>query len=163
MAAERPPGSTDLPPLDDMLHSLLHGKHAYTNGFWEDMQAFVHAIDWQNDRWLFGVFSFEALAFVLVIANRRHWERLAVLFMAIGALLFFAERINGIARVHWKEFASQQYFDESGAFFSAILGMPLVVCQFLIVILLLREAATMVIKVKRLELRKDMASKAKQQ
>mmetsp|Transcript_6289 Transcript_6289/g.20131 ORF Transcript_6289/g.20131 Transcript_6289/m.20131 type:complete len:153 (+) Transcript_6289:32-490(+) len=152
-----------MPPLDEFVHTLLHGKHGYTNGFYEDMQAFLHAIDWRNDRWLFLIFLLEGVAFLFVVANRRHWERLAAGFAVIGALLFFAERINEVARRHWKEFASQQYFDESGAFITAILGMPLIICQFLIVILLVKEAALMAVKVKRLELRKSYAEKAKQQ
>mmetsp|Transcript_74722 Transcript_74722/g.173060 ORF Transcript_74722/g.173060 Transcript_74722/m.173060 type:complete len:164 (-) Transcript_74722:171-662(-) len=153
----------DLPPLNELLGTLLRGPHGYTRSFWEDVQAFVRAVDWNQDRWLFLVFAFEAFEFLLVVGNCRHWERNAILFMINGALLALAERINGVARRHWKQFSSQQYFDESGAFITAVVGFPLIACQFLIVILLLKEAAIMVVKVKRLELRRDLVSKSKQQ
>mmetsp|Transcript_129384 Transcript_129384/g.258310 ORF Transcript_129384/g.258310 Transcript_129384/m.258310 type:complete len:174 (+) Transcript_129384:89-610(+) len=153
----------ELPPLQDFIGDLLSGKHAYTSSFWDDVQAFVHAIDWRNDQWIFAVFGMEFLFFVFAVVNRNRWERLSALFVLNSIVLFGAERLNGLAAKHWKDFASQQYFDPSGTFASVVLGVPLLVCQLLIVVFLLREAASMVIKVKRLEFKRDIAQKKKQQ
>merc|ERR1712039_698282 len=105
----------------------------------------------------------ECLIMIFIVLNRRNWERLAAVFLSICALLFGAERLNGLARLHWKSFSSQQYFDEHGAFASVIVGLPCLICQFLIICFLLKEAASMVVKVKRMELKKDMKNKKKDQ
>merc|ERR1712079_290143 len=103
------------------------------------------------------------MVFVIVVANRQRSERLAAVFMVNTALLFGAERINGLAARHWKSFATQQYFDPAGAFMMVMVGMPMLVCQLVILVFLLREAAKMVIKVKRLELRKTLVEKKKEE
>jgi len=145
------------PSLDE-LGDILGGQYAYTQGFWEDVQAFLHAVDWRNDRWLFGLFAVEAMILSFVVFSRRHWERMSFIFLVNSGILFFAERLNTLAATHWKSFSTQMYFDSAGAFAGVVLGMPLVLIQFLLVIFLLREASCMVIKVKRLELRANHAA-----
>mmetsp|Transcript_90032 Transcript_90032/g.155985 ORF Transcript_90032/g.155985 Transcript_90032/m.155985 type:complete len:172 (+) Transcript_90032:52-567(+) len=146
-------------PLEEAVSNLLTGKHAYTQSFWEDLQAFVHAVDWAKDQWIFGVFAVEVAILCLVVLSRRCWEGLAAIFVLNGVLLFFLERLNTLAREHWEAFASQQYFDESGTFACVIFGAPMLICQLVIVVLLLKEASHMVIKVKRMELKKDIKAK----
>mmetsp|Transcript_54543 Transcript_54543/g.97397 ORF Transcript_54543/g.97397 Transcript_54543/m.97397 type:complete len:170 (+) Transcript_54543:84-593(+) len=147
--------------VEEALKSALFGEHRYTQSFWEDVQAFAHAVDWWSDLWIFGLFSFEAIILMLILWNRRSWERLAAIFMLNTAILYFAERLNSIARAHWKAFSTQDYFDDQGVFASVLLGLPLLFCQFLIVGFLLREAASGVIAVKRMELRQSIAKKQK--
>mmetsp|Transcript_8095 Transcript_8095/g.20173 ORF Transcript_8095/g.20173 Transcript_8095/m.20173 type:complete len:193 (-) Transcript_8095:141-719(-) len=146
--------------LQDIIESTLKGSGAYTQGFWEDVQAFVHAIDWAKDQWIFWLFAAEAAMLLIVALNRNRWEVLSVVFMLNAALLFFAERLNTLARRHWQSFSSQQYFDEHGSFASVIVGVPVLLAQLAIVICLLRQAACMVIKVKRIELRNNRSKSA---
>lgn len=72
------------------------------------------------------------------------------------AILFGSEGINAFGRKHWHYFSSQQYFDVRGAFLSVIIGAPLLVIQLLIVIWLLMEAAQLVVKLKRMEIKEDL-------
>ena len=146
--------------VEDVLKTHLTGDHRYTQSFTEDVQAFVHAIDWKSDMWIFGLFLVELVDVLVILVNRRSWERLAAIFMANTAILSCAEWLNRLARNNWKSFSSQDYFDQAGVFASVLVGLPLLLCQFLIVGFLLREAACMVIRVKRLEL-KEARRKAK--
>lgn len=146
--------------VEDVLKTHLTGDHRYTQSFSEDVQAFVHAIDWRSDLWIFGLFLVELVDVLIIVINRRSWERLATIFMVNTAVLACAERLNSLASSNWKTFSSQDYFDQAGVFASVLVGLPLLLCQFLIVGFLLREAACMVIRVKRLEL-KEAKRKAK--
>eukprot|EP00930_Biecheleria_cincta_P091224 TRINITY_DN80736_c0_g1_i1.p1 TRINITY_DN80736_c0_g1~~TRINITY_DN80736_c0_g1_i1.p1 ORF type:complete len:179 (-),score=32.81 TRINITY_DN80736_c0_g1_i1:89-604(-) len=166
MAADsaEPPKNTSewggpMDAVEDALKSALFGEHRYTQSFWEDVQAFVHAIDWRTDTWIFGLLGFELMILLIILWNRRSWERLAVIFMVNAGICMFAERLNKLAGTHWKEFSSQNYFDNAGVFTSVLLGLPLLFCQLVIVCFLLREAASMVIKVKRMELKQSIRAK----
>eukprot|EP00913_Durusdinium_trenchii_P023929 g22472.t1 len=128
-------------------------ENRYTQSFTEDVQAFVHAIDWRTDFWIFGLFLVEFLDLLMVVINRRSWERLAMIFLANTGILYCAEWLNQLASKNWKTFSSQDYFDKAGVFASVLVGLPLLLCQFLIVGFLLKEAGSMVIQVKRLELK----------
>merc|ERR1711957_823696 len=107
--------------------------------------------------------AFELLLWLLVILNRRRWGRISVVFGINTAILGCAERLNKLGGAHWKAFATQDYFDTQGAFLGVVLGVPLLLCQLLIVFFLLREAAVMVVKVKRMELRTKFAEKQKEE
>ncbi|CAK9110118.1 unnamed protein product [Durusdinium trenchii] len=176
--------------VEDVLKSHLTGENRYTQSFTEDVQAFVHAIDWRTDFWIFGLFLVEFLDLLMVVINRRSWERLAMIFLANTGILYCAEWLNQLASKNWKTFSSQDYFDKAGVgtgddsagkreqlvctgtrqteatrfgllvFASVLVGLPLLLCQFLIVGFLLKEAGSMVIQVKRLEL-KQARKKAK--
>eukprot|EP00928_Gymnodinium_smaydae_P083395 TRINITY_DN66634_c0_g1_i1.p1 TRINITY_DN66634_c0_g1~~TRINITY_DN66634_c0_g1_i1.p1 ORF type:complete len:199 (+),score=54.95 TRINITY_DN66634_c0_g1_i1:72-599(+) len=164
MAAEAPPGGGGgFPPgaIEDIIAKATSGKHAYTQSFWEDVQAFGHAVDWSQDNWILGILAFEALQLLAVLAWRKHWERLGVLFVTNMIVLLCLESLNSLARRHWKSFSTQQYFDEPGAFAGVIVGLPLLINQFVILVCLLMEAGRMVIKVKRAEFKNSAKSAAK--
>ncbi len=50
------------------------------------------------------------------------------------ALLSNAERLNRLAGRHWQRFAKQNYFDEHGVFAGALLGAPLLLIMFVILV-----------------------------
>ncbi|OLQ07168.1 Transmembrane protein 18 [Symbiodinium microadriaticum] len=145
--------------VEDVLRTQLSGEHRYTQSFWEDVQAFAHAIDWRKDTWIWMLFMVELIDLICIFLSRRSWERLSVIFMANTCCLAAAETLNRLAGQHWMAFSSQDYFDSSGVFASIMLGLPLLLCQFVIVGFLLREAASMVIRVKRLELKQKAREK----
>lgn len=151
-----------IPDDHPLFDQLRKGPHAYTQSFTEDVQAFAHAVDWDKDRWIFGIFAIEALIYLFVLCSRKHTGRLCVIFMLNAFILVWAEKINSAAAEHWEKFSTQQYFDKSGVFASVIVGVPLIICQFLIVVLLLWEASKMVVKVKRVQIRKELAEKKKE-
>ncbi|CAE7263697.1 tmem18, partial [Symbiodinium pilosum] len=135
-----------LSAVEDVLRTQLSGEHRYTQNFWEDVQAFAHAIDWRKDTWIWALFVVEFVDLLCIVASRRSWEKLSVIFMANTCCLAAAESLNRLAGQHWAFFSSQDYFDSAGVFASIMLGLPLLLCQFIIVGFLLREAGSMVIK-----------------
>eukprot|EP00927_Polykrikos_kofoidii_P075885 TRINITY_DN72410_c0_g1_i1.p1 TRINITY_DN72410_c0_g1~~TRINITY_DN72410_c0_g1_i1.p1 ORF type:complete len:196 (-),score=24.39 TRINITY_DN72410_c0_g1_i1:51-557(-) len=166
MATEPPPFEPSgeaggLPPIEQMIQQALSGEGRYTQNFIEDVQAFTHAISWDKDLWIFGIFGAEALMLIVICLCRRSWETLSVLFAGNMLILFAGEYLNTFAAKHWESFSSQMYFDPHGAFVSVIVGLPLIILQLLIVILILKEACSMVVKVKRLELRHNARAKKK--
>ncbi|CAJ1344542.1 unnamed protein product [Effrenium voratum] len=60
--------------VEDVVKTHLTGDSRYTQGFWEDVQAFVHAIDWKADTWIFGLFLLELLDILLILVSRRRRE-----------------------------------------------------------------------------------------
>ena len=46
----------------------------------------------------------------------------------------FGERLNTYGAEHWREFATQNYFDRNGTFFSFMISAPLLGDAFLIVV-----------------------------
>lgn len=50
------------------------------------------------------------------------------------ALVYNAERINALAGRHWQRFARQDYFDKSGVFAGVLLGAPLLLTMFVILV-----------------------------
>jgi hypothetical protein len=49
-------------------------------------------------------------------------------------VIFFAEQLNALAGAHWQSFAGQDYFDERGVFFSALVSAPLLCLMFVILV-----------------------------
>jgi Transmembrane protein 18 len=50
------------------------------------------------------------------------------------ALVYNAERINTLAGRHWQRFARQNYFDGNGVFAGVLLGAPLLLIMFVILV-----------------------------
>lgn len=50
------------------------------------------------------------------------------------AVVYCAERLNKLGHQHWERFATQPYFDEHGAFFTALVSAPLLACMFIILV-----------------------------
>lgn len=53
---------------------------------------------------------------------------------AAASVIYFGERINTLAAAHWQKFATQAYFDPNGAFFSALVSLPLVFTLFTVLV-----------------------------
>lgn len=51
-----------------------------------------------------------------------------------ATIVYFAERLNSAAHAHWRLFASQDYFDRNGIFFSALVSAPLLMIMFIILV-----------------------------
>jgi hypothetical protein len=56
---------------------------------------------------------------------------------AAGSIVYFGENINSMAGQHWQSFATQDYFDEHGVFYNAVVSGP---ALFTLLVVLVREA-----------------------
>jgi hypothetical protein len=48
--------------------------------------------------------------------------------------VYFGERVNGLAQQHWQAFATQDYFDEHGVFYNAVVSGPALVTLFTVLV-----------------------------
>jgi hypothetical protein len=77
--------------------------------------------------------------------------------------VYFAETINKWANDHWKEFATKNYFDSAGAFISLVFSGPMVLNALMILILFVIKLSSLLIKVKRMELKQKIQQQKKKQ
>lgn len=86
--------------------------------------------------------------------------RITVL-LTIGVLVRSSEMMNAYAARNWQSFASQNYFDRGGIFFGVFVCAPLLLDCFIMLTLLIREASSLLIEVKRLEMKKKQRQQEK--
>ena len=85
-----------------------------------------------------------------------------VILLLVGGLVRCSEQLNGYAARNWETFATQNYFDRSGVFVGIFFCGPLLLDSFMMLILLLREASSLLVEVKRMEIKKkQQAEKSK--
>jgi len=102
-----------------------------------------------------------AMFFLCLWASSRQrtlTPRLAVL-MLVGGLVRGGEYLNRIGAKHWKQFATQNYFDSRGVFCSIMLATPLLIDSFIMLCLLIRESAQLLVQVKRQEIKQRQKKK----
>lgn len=110
--------------VESHLQGLIQKHYKPPESVWESLQAFGHAINW-NEPFIQIIIAFHLILFSTILWKRRSVEVQFVLFLFITATVFMAERINTYGAMHWREFASQNYFDRQGVFCSIFLSAPL--------------------------------------
>jgi hypothetical protein len=122
----------------------------------DHFQAFKSAITW-SEPLIYSLLIFQITMFLLCIwvsrPNRGSAPRI-VLLVLIFVVVRSAEYLNGWGARNWESFCTQNYFDRKGIFVGIMLCGPLLMDCFLLLLMFLREASQLLIKVKRRELRK---------
>eukprot|EP00775_Hariotina_reticulata_P008072 gene8072-8267_t len=131
-----------------------------TDSFWDNVKAFAHAVDWK-ERWIQGLLAAHAVVFLLVMVFRTNTTFLSIVFFALGGFVYFGENINSTAAQHWRQFSSQNYFDDHGVFYGALVAAPSLITLFTVLILILLQASTMMVEVKKRELMHKARARAK--
>ncbi|KAL6769924.1 hypothetical protein ACKKBG_A32895 [Auxenochlorella protothecoides x Auxenochlorella symbiontica] len=121
-------------------------------GVLDSFKAFVAAVDWKEERWLQGLLAVHGMLLLAAILLRHNVAVQAIIFFIAAPLVYFAERLNGLAASHWQRFSSQNYFDAHGIFLSAVLSAPLLLVMFVILVNYLLAASGLLVKMKRREL-----------
>ena len=85
-------------------------------------------------------------------------SRIAVL-LTVGVLVRCAEMMNAYATRNWEAFATQNYFDRGGIFVGLFFSGPLLLDSFMMLMLMLREASSLLIEVKQMEIKKRQQAK----
>eukprot|EP00053_Salpingoeca_punica_P011884 m.105972 g.105972 ORF g.105972 m.105972 type:complete len:187 (+) comp15805_c1_seq3:56-616(+) len=143
------PAVGDRPPV----YYPGHGQPPHQDeDFWQLALTFVREVNW-TEPWLLALISFHLTVLCLILLFRGSEQLQAVVFVTIGIIALSAEKINEWAATNWRSFAGQQYFDSAGVFISVVLSVPIILNGLLIVMLWLKGAATMLVKVKRAQLR----------
>jgi hypothetical protein len=125
-----------------------------------DAMGFVHAIDF-TERWILALLAFHVAVWLTIVATRAHANAQAVLFLLIAGAICGAERLNALGAARWESFAGQDYFDKHGVFMAVLWGAPLLGDLFLIILLALRSSVTLLVKVKRAELKQNRKAAAR--
>jgi TRAP-type uncharacterized transport system fused permease subunit len=132
----------------------------------EQIEAFRHAVTW-SEPFIIGLIAFQVVVLVLSLYVTRPSVTLVprvTMLIFIGVLVRSAEYVNEWAAREWETFCTQNYFDRGGVFISIFLCAPLLIDSFLMLILFLREAAQLLVQVKKAELtkkRKDAKRRSK--
>ena len=82
------------------------------------------------------------------------------LLVIMGAVVRFGEKLNSYGADTWEEFATQNYFDKNGIFFTVVVSVPLLLLAFVMLILYLREASVLLVAVKKQELKQKKQNAA---
>eukprot|EP00983_Pelagomonas_calceolata_P030023 939842-Pelagomonas_calceolata.AAC.1 len=52
----------------------------------------------------------------------------------VRGTIYMGERLNALGAKHWDKFASQNYFDQNGVFFSTMVSGPLLLLLFILLV-----------------------------
>jgi hypothetical protein len=99
----------------------------------EHITAFTSAVDF-SEPFILGLLAFDLSFWLCVLVSI--WRPRLQTPLFFGALLLAGclEWINNACARHWRLLAKQNYFDQHGLFFSVMLGAPLVVGAFVILV-----------------------------
>ena len=134
-----PPQSNHFAADSQFIHDIersaideFNREHPYEQSFSNDIAGFVAAVDWHADgHWLAIIAAVHLVYFSLIVCFRRvEMVQLAV-FVSICVMVLASESINTFLREHWRDFATQDYFDPHGVFLSCLLSGPLLGLGFL--------------------------------
>lgn len=128
----------------------------------ESFDAFRSAITW-NEPFIRSIIAFQILMlFCTFMVTRRSGmsSRLLLLGTMFG-IVRSAEWLNKFGAKNWEQYATQNYFDEKGIFISLMLSAPILLMAFFMLISFLREAAGLLVEVKRQELKQKKSSAGK--
>ena len=99
--------------------------------------------------------------FVLCLLASRKDKGLAprlILMTIIFVVVRSAEWLNEKGAEHWESFATQNYFDKRGIFLAIMLSGPLLFDVLMMLLLFIREAAMLLVTVKRTEIQRKKES-----
>ncbi len=92
---------------------------------WEHWEAFSAAVNW-SESWIRGLLAFHVFILIAVITTRKSSDAQTVIFIFLGLIVYFSERLNSYCSDHWTEFSTQNYFDKSGVFTGLMLSGPII-------------------------------------
>lgn len=77
----------------------------------------------------------------------------------VGIIVRLAERLNGIGASRWKEFSTQNYFDQNGVFIGIMVCAPLLLVCLLVLMSIIWEAHQMLLDVKKIKMNRQAKEK----
>lgn len=151
-----PPNSTGyIPPdLAEGAHQEVYRLARESPGpqtAWEGLEAFSAAVDWKEP-WIRKLLCAHVAMFVVTIGLRKRFGVQVGLFGVVCVCVGAAERLNGLAAQHWREFSGQDYFDEHGVFAAVMWCGPLLVLATFQLCNFLALAGGLLVTAKRAEL-----------
>eukprot|EP01013_Petalomonas_cantuscygni_P043049 TRINITY_DN7848_c0_g1_i1.p2 TRINITY_DN7848_c0_g1~~TRINITY_DN7848_c0_g1_i1.p2 ORF type:complete len:224 (+),score=42.99 TRINITY_DN7848_c0_g1_i1:103-774(+) len=118
----------------------------------EPVKAFVEAVDW-SETFFIGILAVHVLLILLCIIFRNNVTAFSSLFLSVIILAALSQPLNMLGGATWERFSETNYFDPSGLFITGVWGAPLCLLAFFMLLRLLVLMCTMMVKVKRMQLR----------
>jgi hypothetical protein len=145
---------------DGVLGDILQ-KQVGPQNAWENVQAFRSAICW-TEPFILSLLAFHILMTSSIIYSVKRggsWSQI-ILLGFIFFIVRMAERLNDFGSQHWESIATQDYFDSGGVFISIMVSAPLLLMTMAMLMCFVKEAAGLLVLVKKHEL-KSKAKKKK--
>mmetsp|Transcript_24583 Transcript_24583/g.67037 ORF Transcript_24583/g.67037 Transcript_24583/m.67037 type:complete len:187 (+) Transcript_24583:112-672(+) len=119
---------------------------------WNILMGFIHAVNWKEP-WIIAILVCQMVLLTLSIMTRKKGGIQAVLFAFACGTIYMGERLNALGAKHWDKFASQNYFDQNGVFFSTMVSGPLLLLLFILLVNYLISCVQLLVEAKRKELK----------
>ena len=135
---------------------------ARDTALWPMLMGFAHAIDWREPC-IVALLSLHAALLIIAVATRRSWWSQASLFVLVCAGVAAGPRVNAWAgdAGRWRRLGfTQNYFDARGIWWCCLVSAPLLLIAFAQMLMAFCSASSLLIAVKRMELKKHRAAKA---
>ena len=98
-----------------------------------EFREYVGHINW-TEPFVLSLVVFHVSMFVLLMASRTRLAVQNAVFVLSVVIVFNAERLNGFLSTHWHMFSRENYFDESGAFVSLVVSLPLLINMLVVLV-----------------------------
>ena len=129
----------------------------------EHLQAFSAAINWREPL-IVGLIAFQLIMFLatLAVIRRGGTATRFGLLLLIAIIVRSAEKLNEYCGGRWEDIATQNYFDTNGVFVLLFVAVPLLGDCVLMLISFIREASSLLVEVKTMEIEQKKKQKQKQ-
>lgn len=125
----------------------------------DHLEAFATAVNWKEP-WLRSLLAGHIALWILFVTTRRKPSVQLALFVTVTGLVAVAEPLNTYCRSRWRDFATQNYFDERGVFAGTIYCAPLLALGMVMMFNFLIQAAHLLVQVKRCQITQELKQKA---
>lgn len=125
-----------------------------------DIWTYLETIEW-SDPWFSGLLTFHIMTFLVTFLSRNKQAVQAGHFILLLLMVYFAERLNELAAIHYKTFSRQQYFDSKGLFISLVWSAPLLTNCLIIVMMWVLYSSQLMIATGQMKLKQDQRRRDK--
>ena len=150
---------------DSVISDIMANQGAGPSSPLEHFHAFRSAITW-SETFIQCLITFQITMFLICMwvsrKDRGLTPRVSVMIL-IGVIVRLAERLNDFGAKHWRTFATQNYFDKGGIFILIMLCAPLLFDCMIMLVMYIREAGQLLVKVKREEIKRKKGTQNKKE
>jgi hypothetical protein len=152
--------------VDNVLKEILASQPQSTgpSSMSDSAEAFLTAINFKEDgpAFIYPMVAFHVFALTIVILTRRNLNAQAAIFLVLASLIYLSENLNTWASLNYEKFSTQNYFTPDGSFVGLLFSLPLLLISCIAVGSMVYNAGLLVVQVKRAEMKKMTADRAKE-
>lgn len=136
----------------DLLNIISNQVHKSSEYFLVAIGRFIDAVNW-TEPFVLSILIVELILALTTFLTRKHTKVQLILFTVLGLIVFTLPYSNTFLQEKWKILTTQNYFDDSVLFLSAVVGFPCFMMALFIVFNMTYLTAKLVIMLKRYELK----------